>query len=143
MAGVWTTLAILDGSGTSRNMRTWDESGVGTGPFSFAPIPTGFGETFTDRSSTITSGGSSQTLMSANNQRRRFIVMNPASAAGQNITNPESLFINFTSAAGVNNGTSIEITPGGYYDSGIGIVTPEAITINAATTGHVFVAKEM
>ena len=38
MAGAWTILAILDGGGTSRNMRVWDESGAGTGPFSFAHL---------------------------------------------------------------------------------------------------------
>ena len=143
MAGAWTTLAILDGGGNTRNMRAWDESGVGTGPYSFGQVTTGFGESFTDRSGSITTGGTSQTLMSSNNQRRRFIVCNPATPTGQNITPAESIFINFTSAAGVNNGTALEILPGSWYDSGIGIVTPEAITINAATTGHVFIAKEM
>lgn len=143
MAGAWTTLNILDGGGTSRTMRAWDESGVGTGPYSFGQVTTGFGESFTDRSSTITAGGTSQTLMASNNNRRRFIIFNPASAAGQGITSVESLFFNFTSAAGVNNGTSIELLPGQMYDSGIGTVTPEGITVNAATTGHVYVAKEM
>lgn len=143
MAGAWTTLAILDGGGTSRTMRAWDESGNGSGPFSFAPVPTGFGESFTDRSGSVVTGGTSQQLMAANNNRRRFLIVNPASAGGQAIANPESLFVNFTSSAGVNNGTSLEITPGGWYDSGIGIVTPEQINITAATTGHAFVAKEM
>jgi hypothetical protein len=36
MAGAWTTVSILDGGGTSRTMRAWDESGTGAGPFSFA-----------------------------------------------------------------------------------------------------------
>ena len=36
MAGAFTTLSILDAGGTSRTMRVWDESGAGTGPFSFA-----------------------------------------------------------------------------------------------------------
>jgi hypothetical protein len=38
MAGAWTTLAILDGGGTSRTMRVWDESGSGGGPFSFGQM---------------------------------------------------------------------------------------------------------
>ena len=143
MAGAWTTLSILDGGGTSRTMRAWDESGTGTGPYSFGQVTSGYGESFTDRSGTITLGGTSQQLMAANANRRRFIIMNPASAAGQGIGVTESLFFNFTSAAGVNTGASMEITPGGWYDSGIGTVTPEAITITAATTGHVFIAKEM
>src|SRR6266576_6054931 len=38
MAGAWTTLSVKDGGGTSRTMRAWDESGAGTGPFSFAQL---------------------------------------------------------------------------------------------------------
>jgi hypothetical protein len=30
MAGAWTTIPIKDGSGTTRNMRVYDEDGVGT-----------------------------------------------------------------------------------------------------------------
>lgn len=35
MPGAWTIKAIKDAAGTSFNARMWDESGVGTGPFSF------------------------------------------------------------------------------------------------------------
>lgn len=35
MAGALTNLSIKDSSGTSRTMRVWDESGAGTGPYSF------------------------------------------------------------------------------------------------------------
>lgn len=38
MAGSWTYLDIKDGLGTTRNMRAWDESGAGTGPFSFGQV---------------------------------------------------------------------------------------------------------
>lgn len=38
MAGAWTTLSIKDGGGTSRTMRVWDESGAGSGPFSFGQM---------------------------------------------------------------------------------------------------------
>ena len=38
MAGAWTTMTVLDGGGTSRTMRVWDESGGGTGPFTFAQL---------------------------------------------------------------------------------------------------------
>lgn len=37
MAGVWTTKNI-NFNGTTLTMRVWDESGGGTGPFSFQPI---------------------------------------------------------------------------------------------------------
>jgi hypothetical protein len=35
MAGTWTTLTIKDAAGTTQTMRVWDESGVGSGPYSF------------------------------------------------------------------------------------------------------------
>lgn len=38
MAGSWTTMLVLDGGASPRTMRVWDESGVGTGPFSFGQI---------------------------------------------------------------------------------------------------------
>lgn len=38
MAGAVTTLNIKDAGGTSRIMRVWDESGAGTGPYSFMHV---------------------------------------------------------------------------------------------------------
>jgi hypothetical protein len=38
MAGSLTTLSVKDALGTTRLMRVWDESGAGTGPFSFVPV---------------------------------------------------------------------------------------------------------
>jgi hypothetical protein len=38
MAGSWSTLSIKDGGGTTRTMRAWDESGAGSGPFSFGQV---------------------------------------------------------------------------------------------------------
>lgn len=38
MPGAWTTITVLDGNAVARNMRVWDESGVGTGPYSFAQL---------------------------------------------------------------------------------------------------------
>lgn len=38
MAGSWTTLNVKDAAGATRNMRAWDESGAGTGPFSFGQV---------------------------------------------------------------------------------------------------------
>jgi len=35
MPGSWTTLNVKDAAGTTRNMRVWDESGAGSGPYSF------------------------------------------------------------------------------------------------------------
>jgi hypothetical protein len=38
MAGAWTTIAVKDGTGASITMRAWDESGAGSGPFSFGQM---------------------------------------------------------------------------------------------------------
>lgn len=35
MAGSYTTLSVKDALGTTRTMRAWDESGSGSGPYSF------------------------------------------------------------------------------------------------------------
>lgn len=35
MAGVWTTLDVKDALGATKQMLAWDESGTGTGPWSF------------------------------------------------------------------------------------------------------------
>lgn len=40
MAGAWTTKTIKDGGGNNLTMRVWDESGAGTGPFSFGQVLT-------------------------------------------------------------------------------------------------------
>lgn len=98
---------------------------------------------FTDRSSTITAGTASQTLAALNAARLRIIIQNPSTAAGQGISPVESLYINFTSDAGIDNGTSLELLPGSTFDSDTGPVSPELITVNATTTGHVYIAKEM
>jgi hypothetical protein len=98
---------------------------------------------YTNRSGSVAVANTSQALMGANGARKRLIIENPSSPAGQNIANVESLFINFTAAAGVDDGTSFEILPGGIFDSGLGPVSSEAVTVNAATAGHRYIAREM
>src|SRR5579883_2211683 len=90
-------------------------------------------------SGAIKTGGTSQQVLPQNLERKILIIQNPSTAAGQGIGATESLFVNFTNAAGVNNGTSIELVAG----ASLQIVNPapsDAINVNAATTGHVFVA---
>lgn len=109
-------------------------------PLSVSQVP--LQGTFVDRSGSIASGGVSQTLAVANTSRRRLFIMNPATATSQNIATAESLFVNFGTAAALNS-TSMEITPGGSYDSEAGPVTTQSITVISTTAGHLFVAKEM
>lgn len=96
----------------------------------------------TERSGTITVGGTSQVLAAVNAARRNLIIQNPATIAGQNIAALESIFIRFANAAGVYDGTSLEILPGGYFDFASRPVDTRACNINAATTGHRFIAME-
>ena len=99
--------------------------------------------TYTSKNASITGGGTAQTLIASNASRRRFYIQNPCTATGQGIAAVESIYINFTTTAGVNNGTSIEILACGSYESDAGPITTQAISVNAATTGHKIVAGEM
>jgi hypothetical protein len=98
---------------------------------------------YTNRSGAIAAAGVSQQLAAANGTRRRLFILNPSTAAGQNIAAAERLFINFTTAAGIDDGLSIELQPGQSFDSGQGPMTTELITVNAATIAHRYIAKEM
>jgi hypothetical protein len=99
--------------------------------------------TFTAQSGAMTAGGTSQTMMAANSSRKYLLIQNPATLTGQNIAAAESLFIRFgASAAGVNNGTSFEILPGGAFESAGAFVSTEAVQVNATTTAHKWVSVE-
>lgn len=86
---------------------------------------------YVDRSGTVTTGGTSQTLAAANPTRGAILITNPS-------TETEVLCINFTSVASCSTPGSILISPGGSYVARTG----ELITVVAATTGHKFTAKE-
>lgn len=104
------------------------------------PAPTS--GTFTSKNLALTLGGTAQTLMAANTSRKRIYIQNPCTAAGEGIAAVESIYLSFTGSAGVNNGTSIEILACGSYEME-GTVSTQAISVNAATTGHKIVAGEM
>ena len=93
------------------------------------------------RNGALTVGGKSQELAPANGSRNSIIVQNPATAAGQNLRAAESLFIRFGFNAGVNDGTSFEILPGGCMEFDT-VVSTEAVSVNAATAGHRWIAVE-
>lgn len=99
--------------------------------------------TYTSKNLALTLGGTAQTLMAANTSRKRFYIQNPCTATGQGIAAVESIYVSFTGSAAVNNGTSIEILACGSYESDAGPISTQAISVNAATTGHKIVAGEM
>jgi hypothetical protein len=119
----------------------FDSGGNLVGVSASNPLPVTAGTisgTLTDRSGTVTAGGTSQTLAAINAARKYILIENPINAV-----NGETLFINFTSAASTSAAGSIQIAPGGSINLNIGTyITTELITVTAATTGHAFIAKE-
>ena len=89
--------------------------------------------TLTDRSGTITLGGTAQQLAPAAVYRRWLFI--------QNISVGD-LWINFTTTA-VQTQPSIKIAAGGTFVMENSACTYELISIIGATTGQAFVAKEM
>lgn len=86
----------------------------------------------TDRSGTITTGGTSQTLAAALSTRTYIEI--------QNISD-ETMYINFGAAATVDS-NSFKIVAGGSYVNPAHFCPTGTITIIGATTGKKFVAKE-
>lgn len=97
-----------------------------------AIVPKG---SLTDRSGTITVGGTAQNAMAENASRKYMLIQNPSDAT-------ESLFVNFGADASAAS-ASIELEPGGAYsmpDSGF--LSTQRVSVVAATTSHRFIAKE-
>ncbi|MNK27666.1 hypothetical protein D3C87_460280 [compost metagenome] len=90
--------------------------------------------TLTDRSGTITTGGTSQTLMAANPARRGWRI--------QNISTGDLWFNDLGGAAAVATPGSFKIAPGGYFETSFGGISTTAIRIVGATTGQGFSASE-
>jgi hypothetical protein len=88
----------------------------------------------TDRSGTVTVGGTAQTLIAANTSRRYLLLRNPLIAT-------EELWFNFTTTA-VADSPSIRLDPGDTFVMEDMFVTTEAISVLGATTGHKITAKE-
>lgn len=89
------------------------------------------GATYVDRSSTITTGGTAQTLVAANPHRDHLFIGNPNSVG--------SLWVNDLGGTAAANGAgSTEITPGS-----VAITRARnAVSIIHATTGATFTAGE-
>lgn len=89
---------------------------------------------FTDRSGTITLGGTAQTLAAANASRVYLFI--------QNVSNDGDMWINFGTTA-VQNQPSIRLVPTASFELGItDFVSTELISIIGPTTAAAFTAKE-
>jgi hypothetical protein len=96
--------------------------------FTTAPV----GVAPTDRSGTITSGGTQQTLMASNASRKGYLLQNNSTG---------DLWINSTAAAVVGQ-PSIKLGPGDYYESPYSGTPVGAVSIIGATTGQAFSSRE-
>lgn len=98
------------------------------------PLPIGgtAGASLSNKSGSITSGGTAQTLAAANSSRRGFWVQNQSSG---------DLWIN-TLATAVADQPSLRIPAGSLYESPTGASPVGAISIIGATTGQKFAARE-
>lgn len=92
----------------------------------------GSGVSDTDRSGTITTGGTAQTLMAQNGSRRGFWVQNVSSG---------DLWISTVGTAAASQ-PSMKIAAGALYESPAHGVSTAAISIYGATTGQAFSARE-
>lgn len=113
-----TTIVVKDGNGSSQTVSTLDTLINGT--------------TKTDRSGTVTSGGTQQTLMALNASRRGFEVQNQSTG---------DLWISELGNAAATQ-PSIWLPPGAYYVPPDAGVPTAAISIFGATTGQAFAARE-
>jgi hypothetical protein len=87
---------------------------------------------FTDRSGTITAGGTQQTLAAALATRKYFFFQN---------LSIEDMWLNFTTVATADQ-PSIKVVSGGSFALEGSFVSTELISIIAATTGSKWTAKE-
>lgn len=89
--------------------------------------------TITNRSGTITSGGTAQTIMAANSTRLYLFIQN---------TSDTIMWCNFTTTA-VATQPSFSLIPGASFVMEGTAVSTEAVSCIGATTGKIFTAKEM
>ena len=88
--------------------------------------------THTDRSGTITLGGTQQTLMAANSQRRGCVV--------QNLSTGDLWISELTTA--VASQPSIKVPAGAEYTCSVNGIPTGALSIIGATTSQAFAARE-
>lgn len=133
--GIMSTLVPVTQSGTwtvqpgnTANTTAWKVDGSAVNQ----PVSGSTG-TLTDRSGTITSGGTAQTIMAANATRRYLLIQNSSDTA---------MWCNFTTTA-VASQPSFTLIAGASFVMENNAVSTEAISCIGATTGKIFTAKEM
>ena len=97
---------------------------------SFAPA----GATLTDRSGSITAGGTAQALAAANTSRRGWRLQNTSSG--------DLWFNDIGGTASIGGAGCFKVASLGYYESPVGGGSQAAISIFGATTAQTFSASE-
>ena len=87
----------------------------------------------TDRSGTITTGGTAQDAMAANSNRRYLFIQNNHSSA--------DLWVNFGADANTNQ-PSFKLTAGQSYENPAHFCPTSRVSVIGGTTGQTFTAKE-
>ena len=121
----FTAQAALDTNGADAGLAGIVSGGAGGS--------SGFSGTLTDRSGTITIGGTSQVLAPVNATRKYLNIKNTSSA---------NIAVNFTAAASLTSGSYVIVPLGSLNLSTGSFITTESVTVVGATTGQTFVAKE-
>lgn len=89
----------------------------------------------TDASSTITTGGTFQALFAANTARKGCFIQNPVAAT-------ETLYIGWPASPTPTTANAASLGAGASFNCIVGgVVIDDAISVEAATTAHAFVAK--
>ena len=134
--------AITDGTHGPAAVKAASTAAVATDPalvVAISPnnsLAVAISGTLTDRSGTVTTGGTSQQIAAANSSRKFLLIENPSNAT-------EVLYVNFTTAASTTAKNSIELNAGGSIQLNAGTyITTEAVNVTAVTTSHAFIAKE-
>lgn len=86
---------------------------------------------FRDISTTITTGGTAQTLAAVDANRSYILIHNPR-------TESESLLVSLVGTAV--SGNAVELAPGGTIEFTDGKIPTNLVSVLAATTGHKIVA---
>jgi hypothetical protein len=136
-------MAVFNGNALDA-LRQWLTQGDTVDPATVGPLGSGASSsaaqyvrpsqgTLTDRSGTIATGDTAQTLMAANSARKYLLIQNISDTA---------MWVNFTTTA-VKDSPSFLLEPsGGSIVQEGSFVSTEAVSIICATTGKKFTAKE-
>lgn len=92
--------------------------------------------TSTNASTTVTAGGTFQSVIASNSARNGCLVQNPVAAT-------ETLFVFFGANASATTAKSVSLSPGSAVSCAVGgiAVATDNVSVTATTTGHAFVVS--